>query len=33
VAERLKIRKAGLGEDAGILGAASLIFAKEACLP
>jgi glucokinase len=33
VAERLKIRKAGLGEDAGILGAASLIFVKEACLP
>lgn len=31
VAERLMIRKARLGEDAGILGAASLVFARKAC--
>lgn len=33
VAERLILKKARLGEDAGILGAASLVFAKEVCLP
>ena len=33
VADRLILKKARLGEDAGILGAASLVFAREACLP